>query len=161
LDNLPICTPRYKDDDTILGWQTGNELGGWEDPPPPGSWTVEVAKFIKDLSPNVLVIDGTLGGHRASKAFQKEALLSPYVDVFDNHYYGGEPTIVSDARFVARYNKAFIIGEYGFSSVGWIRHVLEFAKKNAHVSGSLIWSLRFHSRDGGNLLIFTSFFRLC
>ena len=115
---------------------------------------MEIAKFIKDRSPNVLVIDGTLGGHRASKAFQKEALLSPYVDVFDNHYYGGEPTITSDARLVARYNKAFIIGEYGLSSVGWIRHVLDLAKKNAHVSGSLVWSLRFHSRDGGNHITF-------
>ncbi|KAH9248013.1 hypothetical protein BASA81_014351 [Batrachochytrium salamandrivorans] len=36
---------RYGDDSSILGWQTGNELGSWEGQPPPAAWTIEIAQF--------------------------------------------------------------------------------------------------------------------
>jgi endo-1,4-beta-mannosidase len=143
---------RYADDETILAWETGNELGGWDDSPPPGSWTVHIARFIKNLSPNVLVIDGTLGGFNASSRYQKEALRSEFVDGFDNHYYGGDVRLLaSDAKWIHSFGKVFVAGEFGFGSVAWTESFLN-AYMKTKMSGCLLWSLRFHSRDGGSTL---------
>ena len=66
----------YRDDPAILGWETGNEL----DAPP--EWTSRIAKLIKSLDPNHLVIDGySLHGVR------EESLADPNVDVVTTHHY--------------------------------------------------------------------------
>ena len=78
----------YKDDVTILAWQTGNELGGWGGPSPPASWTIEMANYIKGIAPDNLVADGSFGAlnARGEDRFRAEALRHPNVDMFSNHY---------------------------------------------------------------------------
>ncbi|KAI8926878.1 glycoside hydrolase superfamily [Entophlyctis helioformis] len=143
---------RYGDDPTILAWQFGNELGGWKSSPPPGDWTVEMAKHVKSLAPRTLVMDGTMGAHDARRRFAKAALESEFVDVFSNHYYYGSSDlsrIDRDAKFVAGYKKAFIIGEFGLCSTSVIETVLKRVVATPYISGALIWSLRYHSAEGG------------
>jgi endo-1,4-beta-mannosidase len=78
----------YKDDPTILAWQTGNELGGWAGPSPPAAWTIEMANFIKSIAPSNLVMDGSFGAlnARGNNRFTEGALRHPNVDIFSNHY---------------------------------------------------------------------------
>ncbi|KAL2916035.1 hypothetical protein HK105_204459 [Polyrhizophydium stewartii] len=143
---------RYGNDPTILAWQLGNELGGWDGPAPPGSWTVEMAQFIKSLAPKTLVMDGTMGGLDATKRYTSAALRSKYVDVFSNHYYYGSSDlarIATDSSYVASFGKAFVIGEFGLTDTATIESVLKATIANTKVSGAMIWSLRFHSSLGG------------
>ncbi|KAJ1341159.1 hypothetical protein BSLG_004225 [Batrachochytrium salamandrivorans] len=98
---------RYGDDQSILGWQTGNELGGWEGKPPPAAWTIEIAQFIKSLAPRTMVIDGTMGGHNLKD---------------------------ESTRSVA--NSAFIVGEFGLSSTPNLERVVAAIAKNTNISCS-------------------------
>lgn len=52
----------YKDDPTILAWETGNELGGYIEAEmwPPASWTRSVVSYIRAYDSNHLIIDGML-----------------------------------------------------------------------------------------------------
>jgi hypothetical protein len=141
----------YNSDPTILAWQIGNELGGWDGESPPVDWTIEMASHIKSLAPNTLVMDGTMGGKDATKKFNSEILKSPFLDIFSLHYYFGKSDLSRlsrDSKFVTNHQKCFIIGEFGFDYSN-CQNIFEASLKNRLVSGCLIWSLRFHSRDGG------------
>jgi hypothetical protein len=86
-------------------------------------------------------MDGTIGG---VKRIPQEALKSPYIDIFTNHYYGGSPSHVSDAKFTASYGKAFVAGEYGFgNNQAWYDNFMSSTVNNLELSGSLLWSLRY------------------
>ncbi|KAI9105675.1 glycoside hydrolase superfamily [Phlyctochytrium arcticum] len=144
---------RYGDDPTVLAWQLGNELGGWKGPNPPTSWTLQMTSFIRSLAPRTLVADGTMGGLEAKTKWDKQALASPDgPDIFVNHYYYGESDLKrlkEDSAYVAKHGKAFVVGEFGFSNVGVYGRIYEEILRNDKISGSLIWSLRFHSMFGG------------
>ena len=142
----------YKDDPTILAWQLGNELGGWSGEVPPSEWIIEMASHIKSIANNTLVMDGVFGGLTAESRYRAEVLDSSCIDIFSNHYYYGDEDlkrIKNDANLVAeRHGKAFIIGEFGFK-YQTCKNIFELTKSNNLLSGALLWSLRYHSRDGG------------
>ncbi|KAH6601350.1 hypothetical protein BASA61_001982 [Batrachochytrium salamandrivorans] len=143
---------RYGDDQSILGWQTGNELGGWEGKPPPAAWTIEIAQFIKSLAPRTMVIDGTMGGHNLKGRVPREVLQTPFVDVISNNYYFGLedlPRYSFDSAYVRGFKKAFIVGEFGLSSTPNLERVAAAIADNTNISCGMIWSLRYHSIHGG------------
>ena len=130
----------------------GNELGGWDGPAPPADWLLDVAMHIKSLAPRTLVADGSMGGLNATARYVSQALDHPAIDLFSNHYYYGESDysrLEKDAKFVADRHKVFFVGEFGLSSTQVIEKMYQLALKNQNVAGALIWSLRYHSRDGG------------
>ena len=136
----------------MLCWETGNELGGWEQTPPAAAWTIEIAQHIKSISPKVLVMDGTFGALDGPNRWSWSVLQNNAVDMFSNHYYYGTGDywrLTRDAQHIAEYNKkVFVIGEFGFDY--WVCNTLfDMSLKDKRVAGALIWSLRFHSRDGG------------
>jgi hypothetical protein len=142
---------RYGDDPTILAWQLGNELGGWEGPAPPAAWTIEMATCIKQLAKNTLVMDGTMGGLDAPNRYPDKVLQSSVIDIFSNHYYYGSsdyPRIKRDAEFITKFSKAFIVGEFGFDYKN-CKKIYEICVNDQRISGCMVWSLRYHSRDGG------------
>jgi len=136
----------YKDDKAILAWETGNELDC------PYTWTKQIAAYIKSLDTNHLVWDGFyIGNHD----IQSEALADPNIDIVSSHHYPGAnrapgvmaADIVKFYRQIAG-RKAYIVGEFGFIPLPEVEAVLDSVIANG-LSGAMIWSLRFHDRDGG------------
>ncbi|KAJ3039083.1 hypothetical protein HDV00_012641 [Rhizophlyctis rosea] len=137
----------YADDPTLLAISTGNELRGREQDPPPAEWTLDIAQYIKSLAPNLLVMDGTFFGW---KRWRTDVLKSPYVDLFTGHYYGENPQLINDDANAATQNgKAFIVGEFGLTTSSYYTSYMNNIVSNTNVTGGLIWSLRYHARDGG------------
>jgi hypothetical protein len=141
----------YKNDPTILAWQLGNELGGWDDTPPPVDWSLDIAYHIKSIAPNTLVMDGTMGGLDCTRRYPQQTLESHLIDIFSLHYYYGDSDISRisrDSKHITKFGKVMIIGEFGFA-YKYGKNIYKTVLKNKLVSGALAWSLRFHSRDGG------------
>ncbi|KZO90583.1 glycoside hydrolase family 5 protein [Calocera viscosa TUFC12733] len=74
----------YKDDPTIMAWETGNELSAviYNDGPAPPEWTAEICGLIKSLAPNHLCVDGTYGFYP-----ETGQLNVTEVDIFSDHFY--------------------------------------------------------------------------
>jgi len=136
----------YKDDKALLAWETGNEIYC------PYSWTKQIAAHIKSLDSNHLVWDGLYLGN---KEIHPEVLDDPNIDIVSSHHYPGEKRgadqMVADIKKFREQiggKKVYIVGEFGFIPPPDIRKVLDTVISEG-VSGAMIWSLRFHNRDGG------------
>ncbi len=136
----------YKDDKAILAWETGNELYA------PYSWTKQIAAHIKSLDSNHLIWDGFYIGNGK---VQPEALEDPNIDIVSSHHYptettGAEKFVADIKRFKKEIGgkKVYIVGEFGFIPPAGIEQVLDTVISEG-LSGAMIWSLRFHNRDGG------------
>ncbi|MBN1765449.1 MAG: cellulase family glycosylhydrolase [Sedimentisphaerales bacterium] len=131
----------YKDCKAILMWETGNELCC------PVTWTHEIAKYIKSIDSNHVVMDGFF----TTKA-RPESIENPYIDVVSTHHYPSlNPDFLGDVkatREMARDKKAYIVGEFGFVTNTKIGALLDYIIDDG-VSGAMIWSLRSHKREGG------------
>ncbi len=131
----------YKDDPTIFAWETGNEIK------PPQAWTNRIAKFIKGIDSNHLVIDGN-----SLQGVSQEQLDAPDVDVITTHHYpqplGNFIDPIREAWDKCRGKKPYFVGEFGFVPAAEVKQVLDLVV-NEGISGALVWSLRYHHRDGG------------
>ncbi|REE85149.1 S-layer family protein [Paenibacillus taihuensis] len=130
----------YKDDPAILAWETGNELV-----PASHTWTHDIASYIKSIDSHHLVLDGKYGIDDAS-------LSDDAIDLVSNHYY---PDHYPDYALQVNLDKAktagkkpFIVGEFGFKPTDQVGQLLDSVIDNG-TSGAMIWSLRYHNRDGG------------
>ena len=130
---------RYADDKSILCWETGNELRGQ-----PASWTATITAYIKSIDTNHLVMDGYDGNPK------QEYMDIPTVDIITTHHYHSRNVadqIRHDAELVGG-KKPYIVGEFGFFDTATMRSAMQAIMDN-HISGGLLWSLRFRNRDGG------------
>ncbi|QGQ98357.1 hypothetical protein EHS13_27465 [Paenibacillus psychroresistens] len=130
----------YKDDPAIMAWETGNELV-----PASQLWTHNIAAYIKSIDSHHLVLDGKYGIDDAS-------LVDNSIDMVSNHYY---PDHYADYALQVNLDKAkssglkpFIVGEFGFKPTAEVGAFLDNVIESG-VSGAMIWSLRYHNRDGG------------
>ena len=137
---------KYRDDRALLAWETGNELLN------PSSWSREITAYIKRLDSNHLVLDGF---HAGSKGLKEEQLSDPNVDIVSTHHYppatskGEEmPGAIARNRQMTAGRKAYLVGEFGFIPAEQVGRVLETVIDSG-TTGALVWSLRFHDRDGG------------
>jgi len=132
----------YKQDPAIFGWETGNEL----DPAP--MWTRRITALIKQLDSNHLVIDGC-----SLQGVQQSSLDDPHVDVITTHHYPRpdhtdfRPQIL-EARKKTKDKKPYFVGEFGFVPTENMEQVLDTVIDEG-ISGALLWSLRYHRREGG------------
>lgn len=134
-----------KNDPTVLAWETGNELFD-----APTSWTQMIASHIKNtVGAKQLVADGSAasGLHTSSGA-----LTATDVDIIGNHFYdypSGLDTawMAQDANLVKQNNKAYMVGEYGWSISGR-SNFLSALLNNSAVSGDLYWALLPYKEDG-------------
>lgn len=135
----------YKDDKAILCWETGNELQS------PFEWTRTITRYIKSLDENHLVLDGYYAID--DRTVLEEALLEPSIDLVSSHHYEKNPIdIPKHIRKnikVIKGRKPYLVGEFGFASTTGLELVLNEVISNEDVCGALIWSLRFHRREGG------------
>lgn len=134
---------RYCDDKAILCWETGNELQC------PHSWTHEIARYIKSIDRNHLVMDGVNGG-----LLRPDSLTDPNVDIVTTHHYPGSWTTRTFAQLIrenwemAKGKKPYVVGEFGFVSTDEMADAMK-AIMDTGTAGGLLWSLRFRDRDGG------------
>lgn len=136
----------YRDDKAVLAWETGNELSC------PYSWTKQIAAHIRSLDSNHLIWDGLYLGNNE---LQPEVLEDPNIDIVSSHHYPGQNTgaekMVTDIKRFRKLigdKRVYIVGEFGFIPPAGIEQVLA-AVIDEGLSGAMIWSLRFHNRDGG------------
>jgi mannan endo-1,4-beta-mannosidase len=132
---------RYRDDKAILAWETGNELHC------PYEWTKQIVAHIKSQDPRHLVVDGT---HR--QVLLPSSLDDANIDFVSTHHYEKDPRdmiahIVESAK-MARGRKPYHLGEFGFLGTDALCAVMD-AVRDEKLTGALLWSLRYRSRDGG------------
>ena len=102
----------YRDDKTILCWETGNEL------PCPYSWTKKIVSCIKSMDKNHLVMDGYNAFD--SGRIPEESLNDPNIDIVTSHHYASDPSKLF--KHIQTYldkvkkRKPYVIGEFGFVS---------------------------------------------
>ena len=135
----------YKDDPAILGWQAGNELSQ-----APIEWNRDIARYIKSLDPNHLIISWGL-----TQDAELELWSIPEIDVADKHYYPkmNFPWMMDrDKEAAKQAGKVFMVGEFGWDSTN-----LSISELKAHLSaievdpntgGDMFWALRGRKDDG-------------
>ena len=134
----------YRDDKAILCWETGNELQA------PHAWTHEIAAYLKELDPHHLVMDGY---HAIDPIpVREEAVADPMIDIVSSHHYVADPELLrafirTNQEIIAG-RKPYVVGEFGFVGTSAVERILDDLMAS-DVSGALIWSLRFHRREGG------------
>jgi mannan endo-1,4-beta-mannosidase len=134
----------YKEDKTILCWETGNELQC------PHEWTVDICRYIKSLDSNHLIMDGF---YAIDQIPVREASLDePSIDIVSSHHYDLDPAAVLkyiDKNLdIVKGRKPYLLGEFGFISTTAVEQLLDYTIAN-DIAGALIWSLRFRRREGG------------
>src|SRR3989440_2841809 len=93
----------YKDDPTIMAWETGNELC------PPTDWTQTISTYIKSIDSNHLVVDGRSG-------IDPNAASLINVDIVSNHYYPKRTTqLEDDTKAAQKLGKVFLAGEFDWN----------------------------------------------
>jgi hypothetical protein len=133
---------RYCDDKAILCWETGNELSSTT------KWTREIARYIKSLDTNHLVMDGRAG------QLQPELLAIPEIDIVTTHHYPNSRRTTTFAQLIqenaalAKGRKPYVVGEFGFVPTEQMAAAMKTIIDTG-ISGGLLWSLRFRDRDGG------------
>ncbi len=128
----------YKNDKSILGWETGNELNA------PYEWHKKVADYIKSIDKNHLVI---VGFYRLNE----QAVQDTSFDVLTTHFYGPisrAETGIPEIKKLTEGKKPYFVGEFGYRTLKDVKAIVDTTINN-DLSGIMIWSLRFHSRDGG------------
>ena len=132
----------YKDDPTIMAWETGNELD------PPTNWTQTISTYIQSIDHNHLVLDGRSG-------IDPNAASLTNVDIVSNHYY---PKSISqlkkDANSAKKAGKAFVVGEFDWNDANGgdpLSDFLSTIESDSAVSGDMFWELWSHADQYGYL----------
>ncbi|MBA2283923.1 MAG: hypothetical protein H0W02_00420 [Ktedonobacteraceae bacterium] len=134
----------YKDDPTILAWETGNELAA------PSSWVQKIATYIKGLDTHHLLVDGNYEQASETANFLSDLHINE-LDIYCGHYY--PPTIAAFQTQVSQAqaaNKVFIAGEYDWNTNdGDALSRFLPAVENSAAAGDLYWSLFPHDDSYG------------
>ncbi len=137
---------KYKNDKSILCWETGNELSS------PYSWVKEIASYIKSIDSNHLLMDG----YHATDSYRfvyKESVEDSNIDILSSHHYEQDPfvqidNIKSNLKIIDG-KKPYILGELGFESTTAHKNVYDYIISEKQIAGALNWSIRSHREEGG------------
>ncbi|WP_380158577.1 hypothetical protein [Kineococcus sp. R86509] len=151
----PYTGLAYRDDPTIMAWETGNEMwcqtcsGNYWD----GSWTRAIADHLKSVAPRQLVVDG----HGTDPGCRTDCLHAPSldiasVDVVDDHFYPMQlDRVRSAAATAAAHGKAYLVGEYDWNNHrggSGLQDFLDTVRLSGAV-GALTWSVVPHADTAG------------
>lgn len=130
----------YKNDKSILAWETGNELKC------PYSWTKEISGYIKSLDSKHLLIDGA-----SYNRIPEESIKDTNIDILTTHHYSSPKETIANIKKnteIINGRKPYFVGEFGFIPKRDAEEVIDSVISN-NLSGALIWSLRFRNSEGG------------
>jgi hypothetical protein len=134
----------YKNDPTILAWETGNELAA------PSDWVRSIASYIKSIDHHHLVMDGNYERAGESSNYFDD-LDIPNIDIYTSHYY--PPDIFSlqtQLREANNAGKVFIVGEYDWNT-GTESELFDFLSviQYSPAAGDMYWALFPHANKYG------------
>lgn len=136
-----ITGRKYKNEKAILAWETGNELQS------PDDWTLGIAKYIKTVDENHLLVDGFY-----TEVVKQSSIDNPYIDFVTSHHYSLDykHTLkqIEKSIKVAKGIKPYFIGEFGFLPTSEISEIADMIIDH-DVSGALLWTLRKRRDTGG------------
>lgn len=130
----------YKNDPTIMAWETGNELD------PPTNWTQGISTYIKSIDHNHLIMDG-----RTGVDLHAGSLVN--IDIVSNHYYPKSISALEyDALAAKRAGKVFVVGEFDWNDANGgdtLSNFLSAIESNPAVAGDAFWELWSHDDQNG------------
>lgn len=130
----------YKNDPTIMAWETGNELD------PPITWTESISTYIKNIDSNHLVIDGRSG-------VDPRAASLANIDIVSDHYYPKDAAkVVHEANAAKLAGKAFIVGEFDWNDANGgdsLGNFLSRIESDSAIAGDAFWELWSHADEYG------------
>lgn len=139
-----------KNEPAIMGWETGNELSYLnyiaKDGPPPVSWTTEIARYVKSIDKNHLIIDGTYGLYPSTGQ-----LNVTDIDIFSDHFYPLNATrLKTGSLAVKAVNRHYLAGEIDWTEQygGTPLNTFFAAVEQTNYIGDLFWSMFGHTLDG-------------
>jgi mannan endo-1,4-beta-mannosidase len=149
---------RYRDDPTILAWELQNEMNGTPEAAPARErWVQEMARAIRAIDPNHLIVPGLIGYNmRLERSHWIRMCKLPEVAFCDQHIYPEEHLRSQGRANLRRYiddrvqlahhvvGKPIVFGEFGFD------HGKPAARARAHRlflervfedggNGALVW----------------------
>jgi mannan endo-1,4-beta-mannosidase len=133
---------RYKDDPTVMAWETGNEL--WTANP---TWTQDFAAYLKHtVGVRQLVADGSAADGMPITA---AAVRAPDIDIVGGHFYPVDVGVLRrDAAVAASYGKAYVIGEFDWTNPSATAALISAVENDPNISGDLYWTLLPRLADG-------------
>ncbi len=130
----------YKDDPTIMAWETGNELDA------SSSWTQTISTFIKSIDSHHLVVDGRTG-------VASEVAKLTNVDIVSNHYYPMNiAQLKHDTQNAQMAHKVFYVGEFNWNNRAGDAQLSTFLstiESHPTIAGDTYWELWPHNDDYG------------
>ncbi|SGY68131.1 BQ5605_C004g02854 [Microbotryum silenes-dioicae] len=148
----------YGEDPTIAIIEDGNEFGAYmgKEGFPPLSFTEDIAKYVKSLAPQALLMDGTDGFYNYTTKAVAPGVTSPYVDIVTDHAYPRNIALLKRQVDIAHSNgKVFLIGEMdwtpnnGGADFGAYLNLLY----NYQSVGVMAWSLFTHDTPCSSYVI--------
>ncbi|GAA6037504.1 hypothetical protein JCM8097_008222 [Rhodosporidiobolus ruineniae] len=143
----------YRNDPTILAWETGNELGGYINAEqwPTNYWITSVIAAIAKYDQNHLIIDGTNGFWNYSTNAISDGLKNRGVDIVTDHGYPRNLGILNKEIALAQtYFKGFFIGEYDWTSTNSATSLdsyLAAIEGAGTFLGDMIWNVMAHDSE--------------
>jgi hypothetical protein len=138
----------YKNDPTIMIWETGNELQNIVSGnvvQAPATWTQTITDYIKSIDSNHLTMDGSYGVATANLAIAS-------CDIYGNHFYPPSLTVVNrDASLCAGAGKCYLIGEFDWRSINpaLVDAFIANCVSNPNINGIASWNTQPHHPTGG------------
>ncbi len=130
----------YKNDPTIMAWETGNEID------PPITWTQIISSYIKNIDRNHMVVDGRTGVN-----LNVTSLVN--VDIVSDHYYPKSISALErDVAAAKRAGKVFIVGEFDWNDANGgdpLNSFLAAIESNSGIAGDAFWELWSHGDEYG------------
>ncbi|MGB8319881.1 MAG: cellulase family glycosylhydrolase, partial [Ignavibacteriaceae bacterium] len=118
----------YKNDKSILGWETGNELNA------PYEWHKKIAEYVKSIDKNHLVI---VDPHK----LDQQAVEDKSFDILTTHFYGPisrAETEIPEIKKLTEGKKPYFVGEFGYHSLKDVEAIVDTTIDN-DLSGIMIW----------------------